>query len=76
MNENIVKDKTKFTMECNQDEMIFLDTKIVATLIADKKVGITTDMYSKKRALTSISAQIHVFLKIKPKTYLLEWLKG
>ena len=48
MNENIVKDKTKFTMECNQDEMMFLDTKIVATLIADKKVGITTDMYSKK----------------------------
>ena len=75
MNENIVKDKTKFTMECNQDEMVFLDTKIVATLIADKKVGITTDMYSKKRTLTSISAQIHVFLKIKSKTYLLEWLK-
>ena len=26
MNNNIVKDKIKFTMECSQDEMIFLDT--------------------------------------------------
>ena len=37
MNENIVKDKIKFTMECRQDEMVFLDTNIVATSIADKK---------------------------------------
>ena len=29
LNENIVKDKIKFTMECSQDEMVFLDTKIV-----------------------------------------------
>ena len=48
MNNNIVKDKIKFTMECSQDQMIFLDTKIIATLISDKQVVITTDMYSKK----------------------------
>ena len=48
MNNNIVKDKIKFTMECSQDEMIFLDTKIIATPISDKQVVITTDMYSKK----------------------------
>ena len=48
MNSNIVKDKIKFTMECSQDEMIFLDTKIIATPISDKQVVITTDMYSKK----------------------------
>ena len=35
-------------MECSKDEMVFLDTKIVATPIADKKVVITTDMYYKK----------------------------
>ena len=46
MNENIVKDKIKFTIEYSQDEMVFLDTKIVATAIADEKV--TTDMHSKK----------------------------
>ena len=40
MNENIVKDKMKLTMEYSQDEMVFLDTKIVA--------DITTYMYSKK----------------------------
>ena len=34
-------------MECSQEEMVFLDTKIIATPIADKKVVITTDMYSK-----------------------------
>ena len=28
--------------------MVFLDTTIVATLIVDKKVVITTDMHSKK----------------------------
>ena len=37
MNENIVKDKIKFTMECSQNEMVFLDTNIVPTPIADKK---------------------------------------
>ena len=36
MNENIVKDKIKFTMECSQDEMVFLDIKIVAKPIVDK----------------------------------------
>ena len=35
-------------MEFSQDEMVFLDTKIVATPVADKKVVITTDMYSEK----------------------------
>ena len=35
-------------MECSQDEMILLDTKIVTAPIADKKVVIATDMYSKK----------------------------
>ena len=40
MIENIVKDKMKLTVECSQDEMVFLDTKIVA--------DITTYMYSKK----------------------------
>ena len=59
-------------MECSQDEKVFLDTKIVATPIADKEVVITTDMYSKQRTLTSISVQIHVILKIKSKIYLLE----
>ena len=48
MNNNIVKDKIKFTMEFSQDEMIFLDTKIIAIPISDKQVVITTDMYSKK----------------------------
>ena len=48
MNENIVKYKIKFAMECSQDEMVFLVTNIVAKAIADKKVVITTDMYSKK----------------------------
>ena len=39
MDENIVKDKTKYkyAMECGQDEMVFLDTKIVATPITGKK---------------------------------------
>ena len=55
-------------MECSQDEKVLLDTKIVATPIADKEVVITTNI---KRTLTSISAQIHVILKIKPKIYLL-----
>ena len=32
-------------MECSQDELVFLDTRIVATPIADKKVVITKDMY-------------------------------
>ena len=36
MNNNIVKDKIKFTMECSQDEIIFLDTKIIPTPISDK----------------------------------------
>ena len=58
-------------MECSQDEKVLLDTKIVATPVADKEVVITTNIYSKKRTLTSISAQIHVILKIKPKIYLL-----
>ena len=74
MNENTLKDFTKFTMECSQDEMTILDIKIVAIPIVDKKVVITRDMYSKKLTLTSISVQINVVLKIKPKTYLFERL--
>ena len=74
MNENTLKNIIKFAMECSQDEMIFLDIKIVAIPIADKKVVITRDMYSKKLTLISISVQINVVLKIKPKTYLFEWL--
>ena len=74
MNENTLKNIIKLAMECSQDEMIFLDIKIVAIPIADKKVVITRDMYSKKLTLISISVQINVVLKIKPKTYLFERL--
>ena len=48
MNDNIAKNKIKFTMECSQNEMVFLDTKIIATPISEKQVVITTDIYSKK----------------------------
>ena len=34
--------------ECSPDEMVFLDTKIVATPIADKNVVVSTDMYPNK----------------------------
>ena len=54
MNENTLKDKIKFTMEFIQDEMIFLNTKLVTKPIAGKKDVITTDIYSKKQTLTSI----------------------
>lgn len=37
MNENIVKNKRKSTMEFSQDDTVFLDAKIVATPITDKK---------------------------------------
>ena len=72
MNKNILKDKMKFTIEYSQDELVFLDTKIIATPIVDNKVLITTDLHSKKRnihTLTMISPQIHVILKIKSKKY-------
>ena len=76
MNENIVKDKIKFAKKCRQDEVVFLDTIIAATPTA--KVVIATDMYTKKRSLASISAEIHTILKIKlkikPKIYPLIWL--
>ena len=48
MNNNLVKGKIKFTMECSQKEMVFLDTKVKATQISDNEVILTTDMYSKK----------------------------
>ena len=54
INENTLKDKIKFTMEFIQDEMIFLNTKLVTKPIAGKKDVITTDIYSKKQTLTSI----------------------
>lgn len=75
MNENIVKDKINFGKKCRQDELVFLDT-IAATPTA--KVVIATDIYTKKRSLASISAEIHAILKIKlkikPKIYPLKWL--
>ena len=67
MNEYIAKDKIKSTMECSQDEIVFLDTNIVVTPIADKKLLSQQISILKKRTLTSISVQIHVILKIKPK---------
>ena len=39
MNDNIVKNKIKFTMECIQNEMVFLDMKIIATPISEKTTG-------------------------------------
>ena len=48
MNENVVKDKIKFTMEASQDEMIFLDTKISPVVQESGKVVSATDIYSKK----------------------------
>ena len=52
--------------------VIFIKT--VLNFVLSRRNKKTTDMYSEKRTLTSISAQIHVMLKIKPKIYLLEWL--
>ena len=48
MNDNIVKNKIKFAIECSQNEMLFWDTKIIATPISEKQVVITTDIYSRK----------------------------
>ena len=48
MNENILKDIIKFTMACSQDQMIFLDIKIVAIPTVEKKVVITWDKYAKR----------------------------
>ena len=47
MNENILNN-IKFTMAYSQDQMIFLDIKIVAIPIVEKKVVITRDKYSKR----------------------------
>ena len=52
--------------------VIFIKT--VLSFVLSRRNKKTTDMYSEKRTLTSISAQIHVMLKIIPKIYLLEWL--
>ena len=63
MNESIVKNKRKFTMEFGQD-MVFLDTKIVATPITDKKKLLSQQIcILKEWTLTSISVQIHVILR-------------
>ena len=59
MNGNIVTDEIKITIKCSHDEMVFLGIKIVSTSIACKNV-ITIEMCSKKRTVTSMSAQIHV----------------
>ena len=48
MNDNIDKDKIKFTMDISQKELVFLDTKIRATEIDTGKVVLTSDIYSKK----------------------------
>ena len=74
MNENIAKGKIKFAMECSQDEMVFLDRNIVATLIADKKFVITTDMYSKKTDTHQYLSPNSCHPKSQTKIYLLECL--
>ena len=48
MNDNIVKDKIKFTMEASQNEMVFLDTKVIPIEVNDRHVTLSTDIYSKK----------------------------
>ena len=64
MNENIVKNIRKFTMEFSQDDTVFLDTKIVATQITDKKKLLSQQIcILKEWTLTSISVQIHVILR-------------
>ena len=35
-------------MECSQNEMVFLDMKIIATPISEKQMVIKTGIYSKK----------------------------
>ena len=63
MNESIVKNKRKFTMEFGQD-IVFLDKKIVATPITDKKKLLSQQIcILKEWTLTSISVQIHVILR-------------
>ena len=54
-------------MECSQDEIVFVDIKIVATPIAEKKLLSQQICILKKRKLITTSAQIQVILKIKPK---------
>ena len=72
--ENIVKYKIKFTMEYNQDEIVFLYTKIVATPIADEKVVITTGMYSEEKDTHQYLSPNSCHSKNQTKIYLLEWL--
>ena len=48
MNNNIVKDKIKFTMEADQKTMIFLDTRVNVSEDANDGAYLSTDMYSKK----------------------------
>ena len=48
MNNNIVKDKIRFTMEASQSEMVFLDTKVSTVESEEGHVFLTTDIYSKK----------------------------
>ena len=51
-------------MEFGQDDMVFLDTKIVATPITDKKMLLSQQIcILKEWTLTSISVQIHVILR-------------
>ena len=48
MNQNIVRDKITFTMEANQETMVFLDTRVNVTTDSKGEVHLTTDIYSKK----------------------------
>ena len=75
INKNIVKDKIKFTTECSQDEMVFQIQKSQQHQQQTKKLLSQQLCILKKRTLTSISAQTHAILKIKPKIYPLEWLR-
>ena len=47
MNENIVKDKIRFTMDASQERMIFLDTTIFPTEVEGNKAFLASDIYSK-----------------------------
>ena len=51
-------------MEFSQDDTVFVDTKIVATPITDKKKLLSQQIcILKEWTLTSISVQIHVILR-------------
>ena len=61
-------------MECSQDEMVFLDVKVVATPIAEQKVVITIDMYSKKMDTRQYLSPDSCHPKNQTKSISVEWL--